>query len=168
MQWITRCAFMAACSFGLITGAHAIHRVAATLANRPLLEGASVPADVQRIFARACQDCHSNNTQWPWYSNLFPMSHLIAADVQQGRSFMNLSNWQSYSRGRQLGVLAAISNASVERQMPPFRYLLIHGDARLSDAERRELAEWAGQESTRLRSNRANLGGQKRETVASH
>jgi hypothetical protein len=117
-----------------------------------LFEGASVPADIQRIFARACQDCHSNNTDWPWYSHIFPMSHLIAADVEQGRSFVNMSRWQNYSRGSQLGILAAMSNAAVEREMPPSRYLLIHGDARLSDADRHDLAAWARQESARLRS----------------
>jgi hypothetical protein len=150
MQWTTRGAVMAVCSLGFITAARAIHTAPVTPVHRPLIEGAKVPADVKRIFARACQDCHSDNTVWPWYSQLFPMSRLITADVQQGRAFLNLSEWQSYSRGRKLGFLMAISNAAVDREMPPFRYLIIHGDARLSDAERHEIADWATQEATRL------------------
>lgn len=151
MQWITRGALMAACFFGLITGAHGIHAVPAAPVDQPLLAGASIPSEVQHIVARACQDCHSNNTVWPWYSRIYPMSQLIAADVQQGRSFLNLSDWSTYSRGRKLGYLAAMSGAAEGGLMPPSRYSLLHADARLTPAERQELAAWAQKESSRLR-----------------
>ena len=77
----------------------------------------------------ACFDCHSNETKWPWYSNIAPMSWLVQRDVDEGRKHMNLSEW---TQGQ--GFAAA---AMVEAdEMPPFQYLLAHPEARLSDADK--------------------------------
>ena len=152
MQWIARGALMAFCSFGLITAARAIHVPPATVLERPVIANGAVPENVERILVRSCRDCHSNNTVWPWYSHVFPMSRMIAADVNEGRAFLNLSNWNSYSRARKLGYLASIANAAAAREMPPARYSLIHSDARLSETDRHALADWAKWESIRLRS----------------
>ena len=53
-----------------------------------------VPPDVEAILTRACADCHSNRTQWPWYSNIAPVSWLLTSDVNDGRRHMNLSDWE--------------------------------------------------------------------------
>jgi Haem-binding domain len=135
----------------LIASAGLLHPATHSRRYQPLLHGAMVPSDVDRIFNRACQDCHSDKTEWPWYAHVPPMSNLIAKDVRQGRAFLNLSDWQSYSKGRKLGYLAAISSAAISGEMPPRRYTLLHGEARLSDDERRRIAAWAKQESSRLR-----------------
>jgi hypothetical protein len=58
-----------------------------------LLVGASLPDEVTQVFERACQDCHSNNTHWPWYAKVTPVSFLVAGDVNRGRQFLNLSQW---------------------------------------------------------------------------
>ncbi len=134
----------------LIGSAGRLHPAARSPHYEPLLHGASVPADVDRMFSRACQDCHSDKTEWPWYAHVPPMSNLIADDVRQGRTFMNLSDWQKYSKARKLGYLAAMSSATVAGEMPPRRYTLIHSDARLTGAERKRFADWARQESQRL------------------
>jgi len=136
----------------LIAGAGLLHPAAHSPQFQPLLLGADVPVDIENIFSRACQDCHSNKTEWPWYAQLPPMSKMITQDVERGRAFLNLSNWQSYSKGQKLGYLAAMSSAATGREMPPMRYTLIHGDARLSDQERSRIAEWAKQEAARIRS----------------
>ena len=150
MRWFSSMSLTGTAVVALLAGAGRLHPAAHSSHYQPLLHGADVPADVDRILTRACQDCHSEKTEWPWYSRVPPMSHLIEEDVQKGRAFMNLSEWQTYSKGRQLGYLAAMSNAAVAREMPPTRYTFIHGDARLTGVERQRIADWAKQESARL------------------
>lgn len=119
--------------------------------HEPLFEGAVVPAPVAKIFARACQDCHSNNTQWPWYAKVPPASIFIAKDVQRGRLFLNLSEWNKYSNGRKLGYLASMTEATRNQKMPPRIYSALHAHARLTDEERNLIAAWASDERKRVR-----------------
>jgi Haem-binding domain len=87
-----------------------------------------------RIAAAACMDCHSNETRWPWYTNVAPSSLLVVNDVKGGRDHMNLSRWDQPQPD--LGeVVRTIDGGG----MPPAQYKLVHGDARLSAAQRRTL-----------------------------
>lgn len=122
--------------------------------HQQLLEGATVPPAVAGIFVRACQDCHSNNTHWPWYARVAPVSLMIASDVDKGRQFLNLSEWNAYSRGRKLGYLASMADATRNRKMPPRMYSAMHADARISDKERQQIAAWAQDERLRIRQAR--------------
>jgi hypothetical protein len=115
-----------------------------------LLVGASLPDEVTQMFERACQDCHSNNTHWPWYAKVTPVSFLVAGDVNRGRQFLNLSQWQKYTRGQKLGYLGSMAEAARDRKMPPRMYRTMHADARLSDPERRLIAAWAVAERKRI------------------
>src|ERR1700759_1058326 len=63
----------------------------------PPITSAPAPADVTGVFERSCQNCHSERTEWPWYSYVAPLSWLIEGDVHDGRSHMNLSNWGAYT-----------------------------------------------------------------------
>jgi Haem-binding domain len=118
-----------------------------------LLQGAAVPAEVNEILERACQDCHSNNTNWPWYAKVTPISFMVAQDVNRGRRFLNLSEWQKYSDGQKLGYLGSMADAARDRKMPPIVYSTMHPDARLADSERRLIAAWASEERKRVRPN---------------
>jgi hypothetical protein len=115
-----------------------------------LLVGADVPVEVGEIFERACQDCHSNNTHWPWYAKVTPVSFLVAEDVNSGRRLFNLSEWHKYSPGQKLGYLAAMAEATRNQKMPPRKYRTMHADARLDDRERRLIAAWANEERKRV------------------
>jgi hypothetical protein len=84
----------------------------------------------------ACYDCHSNQTRWPLYSRIAPMSWLVTRDVEQGRDKLNFSTWEG-SGGDARDAAEAITDGS----MPPRRYLLIHPDASLSAAERQVLVD---------------------------
>jgi hypothetical protein len=86
------------------------------------------------LAARACFDCHSNQTEWPWYSNVAPMSWLIQHDADEGRSKLNFSEWNRPQREtRQAG-------RDVQRgEMPPWYYVLIHPNANLSPIEKQTL-----------------------------
>jgi hypothetical protein len=88
----------------------------------------------RELFMRTCGDCHSNETVWPWYSRVFPVSALIANDVNEGRMKFNISEWGA--RENEAGEAAEIVQ---EGEMPPAQFLLIHPEARLTPAQKQEL-----------------------------
>lgn len=89
----------------------------------------------RELAVRACFDCHSNETVWPWYSNAAPVSWLVQQDVDKGREELNYSEWNRPQEGEES------AETVLERSMPPSSYLLTHPDARLTDAELAELAD---------------------------
>ncbi|MGH9535353.1 MAG: heme-binding domain-containing protein [Terriglobales bacterium] len=91
-------------------------------------------AQTRALFQRACFDCHSSNTVWPWYSNVAPMSWLVERDVQDGRRRMNLSEWNRPQKDA-----ANVANRVRSGDMPLWYYLPMHPRARLSAAEKQEL-----------------------------
>jgi hypothetical protein len=117
----------------------------------PLLRGAQGPAPVLATLQRACQNCHSENTAWPWYSKLPVVSARIHGDVAQARAFMDLSKWGEYSDQHKRGLLTAIASAAQQHDMPPRGYRMMHPEARLSDAEFSAIQSWAQAEQQRLR-----------------
>jgi len=113
------------------------------LADEYLLTGSKTPQSVLTIFQRACQDCHSGNTDWPWYSRIPPISGKIHEDVARGRKFMDLSKWDTYTDSERSGYLLAIIAATESHIMPPAKYVWMHPRAKLSDAELRSVKSWA-------------------------
>jgi hypothetical protein len=109
------------------------------------------PPEVTAILNRSCLDCHSNQTVWPWYSYVAPMSWLIEKDVQRGRDRMNLSEWQQYTFQQREKLWADIASVVKNREMPLFQYTLIHRHARLSDAETDIVYGWARAERRKLK-----------------
>jgi hypothetical protein len=105
--------------------------------------GPDVPAPVQRILFQACRNCHSERTEWPWYSHIPPTSWLIHDDVRKARAFMNLSHWSKFSQGERWAVRTAIGTAIRHGIMPPARYKWIHPEARLSGEQTSLLEAWA-------------------------
>ena len=90
----------------------------------------------QALVGAACGDCHSNLTKWPWYTNVAPASWLVYNDVKGGREHLNFSEWQRPQDADLAEVLETIRSGS----MPPGQYRLMHGAARLSAAEKEQLA----------------------------
>jgi hypothetical protein len=88
-------------------------------------------ARTRELFFRVCRDCHSNETKWPWYSHIAPVSWLTMRDVVRGRNAFNVSEWSS-SGGDEAATLYQ-SGA-----MPPWFYMPIHPEANLSPTERDE------------------------------
>jgi len=87
------------------------------------------------LAERACFDCHSNQTRWPWYSHVAPMSWLVQGHVDEGRLVLNFSDWN-----RANSEADEAAKTVREGEMPPRSYLLLHPEARLTDAEREQLA----------------------------
>lgn len=92
-------------------------------------------AQTTTLMKNACMDCHSNETVWPWYSNIAPASWLIQVDVDEGRSRMNLSYWPTNKAGQQ-GLVDEMVQIIQEGEMPPPQYLVIHKNARLTADEK--------------------------------
>ncbi len=120
-----------------------------------------VTLETSVLFSRACNDCHSNNTIWPWYSNVAPISWLLVHDVRGGRSALNFSQWGGYDREKQAKLLGEICDEVKEGDMPPVTYTVAHSQARLSDASRASLCSWT-------RSAAIGLPGQTGEGEAEH
>jgi mono/diheme cytochrome c family protein len=95
------------------------------------------------LMERACFDCHSNQSVWPWYANIAPASWLVQFDVERGRNRLNFSEWGQgrQSTSRQSELFAEIKKVIGEGEMPPFQYLILHPSANLSTAERSQLLQ---------------------------
>ena len=97
--------------------------------NPPLKGDLTAPPQIKRLLRTACYDCHSNQTRWPWYSRVAPMSWLVARDVALGRKELNFSEWGSYYPQTRKRKLQWIGRVLRERSMPPRAYRLIHPGA---------------------------------------
>jgi len=101
------------------------------------------PREVAQIFDRACRDCHSNDTRWPLYSQVAPMSWLVTYDVREGRDHFNYSEWTSVDPDDQDKLLGGVCTLAKKGRMPLWQYLLIHRGAKLSAAEVTTLCTWS-------------------------
>lgn len=97
----------------------------------------------RELAQRACFDCHSNETVWPWYANVAPASWLVQRDVNEGREHLNFTDWnQSHEEhGHEGHTPEDLVEVLRKGEMPPANYLMLHPDARLTDAEREALIE---------------------------
>lgn len=92
--------------------------------------------DTRALAKRACFDCHSNETVWPWYSKIAPVSWLVQRDVDEGREKINFSEW---NRKDDFEDLDEVGEVIEEGEMPPLTYYPTHPEARLTDAEKQQL-----------------------------
>jgi hypothetical protein len=106
----------------------------------------AAPAHLEPILRRACYDCHSNETRWRWYAWVAPISFLLARDVKGGRRELNFSLWDRYDQRRKARKLKEIIKEVDTGDMPPWYYLPLHPDAKLSHADRDAIIAWARQQ----------------------
>lgn len=111
---------------------------------------AQVPADVLTMLRTSCFDCHSDETEWPWYTRAFPASWLVSHDVDEGRGQLNLSRWSEYNVYDRADFLDEMCEHASTREMPLWQYTLIHRDARLSEPQIEALCSWTAAELERL------------------
>ena len=102
-----------------------------------------VSAEVSGILKKACNDCHSNNTVYPWYSNIQPVAWWLQHHVDEGKGELDFSNFASYSPKKQHHKLEEVIEQVKDGEMPLNSYTWIHKDAVLTDAEKRTLSDWA-------------------------
>lgn len=102
-----------------------------------------VPADVQQVLKVSCYDCHSNTTQYPWYSKIQPVAWMLNDHIVEGKKELNFSNFSAYPAYRRYKKFKEISQQVKENDMPLFSYTIIHRDAVLSDNQKLLLENWA-------------------------
>ena len=103
----------------------------------------NIPSDVKTILEKACNDCHSNNTRYPWYSKLQPVDWWMDDHVKDGKKELNLDEYTHRSLRFQYHKLEEIADEVKEGKMPLDSYTWIHKDAKLTEAEKKTLIDWA-------------------------
>jgi hypothetical protein len=101
-----------------------------------------VPDSVQTILQNTCYDCHSNNTRYPWYSNIQPMAWMMRRHIDNGKEKLNFSTFGNISPRKQISKLKGIFNQIKNDEMPLTSYKLMHKNARLSQQEKKMLMNW--------------------------
>jgi cytochrome c551/c552 len=118
--------------------------------NPPAQQDVAAPPEVAAVLRRACYDCHSNATVWPWYSNVAPISWLLARDVREGRRELNFSAWNTYDAKRQAKKLKETASEVAKGKMPPWYYTAMHPHAALSPIDAERLQAWTAAEKAKL------------------
>lgn len=102
-----------------------------------------VPADVKQILQTACNDCHSNNTQYPWYNKIQPITWYLNNHVKDGKRHLNLDSFANYPAKKQAHKMDEFVEQIQEGEMPLSSYTLIHTDAKLTEVQKEILINWA-------------------------
>ena len=127
----------------LAVGFVGIQFIPVVRSNPPVLAEIEAPKEVMTIFRRACYDCHSNETDWPWYSYVAPISWFVESDVKVGRSNVNFSEWNEYSEKLRNLKRYKIGNEVDEGEMPLWFYVPLHSEAQLSEADIQLIVSWS-------------------------
>jgi hypothetical protein len=104
-----------------------------------------IPAQVESSLKKACYDCHSNNTRYPWYAEVQPIAWYLAHHVNDGKEELNFDEFLSYPLKKQDHKLEEVIETQQEGEMPLSSYTLIHRDARLTKEQKKEIINWATQ-----------------------
>ncbi|MFM2295803.1 MAG: hypothetical protein RLZZ350_2216 [Verrucomicrobiota bacterium] len=113
------------------------------------------PAEVARLLRAACYDCHSHETRWPWYGRVAPVSWWLVDHIQEGREKFNFSDWPNDNPAKARKKISDLADEIAEGTMPLKSYTWMHADARLTDAQKKLLADWADGEMEKLKASDA-------------
>jgi hypothetical protein len=113
----------------------------------------AVPGDVKAVLDKACNDCHSNNTHYPWYANVMPVGWILSNHVKDGKRQINFNEFAGYSLKKQLHKLEEVSEQVERGEMPIKGYKKMHKEARLTDAEKKLLIDWTAEARKTLAAN---------------
>jgi hypothetical protein len=100
------------------------------------------PIEVAELMQAVCYDCHSNQTEYPWYSHIAPISWWLDGHIEHGREKMNFSVWDEYSEAKQDTLKMKSAGLIEKKWMPILTYKITHADARLSEEQRNMLIAW--------------------------
>lgn len=102
----------------------------------------NVPDNVLNVFKNSCNDCHSNNTRYPWYVNIQPMGWLMTNHIKDGKANLNFSEFGTYSKRKQANKLRAIAKSINDGSMPISSYTIMHTDAKLNSEDKKMISDW--------------------------
>ena len=121
------------------------------LGDQDIAHVVNVPADVQEMLKVSCNDCHSNHTDYPWYSKVQPLGFWLDHHVNEGKEELNFSEFATYKKKRQLHKLDEIVEMIEEHEMPLSSYTLIHTNAILTAEQQTRLMSWAREAKNALK-----------------
>jgi hypothetical protein len=104
----------------------------------------AIPGDVNQVLITACNDCHSNNTDYPWYSNIQPVAWWLDDHIRVGKKHLNFNEFLSYRLRKQYHKMEECIDMVKEKEMPLESYTIVHRDAKLTDEQRVAFVKWAG------------------------
>lgn len=108
-------------------------------------------ADLTKLMEVACDDCHSNNTRYPWYSNFQPLAWWLDDHIKEGTRHLNFSNLASRRIALQNKKLEEVVEMIEEGEMPLYSYTLTHSDARLTADQKKMITDWAKSASDHIK-----------------
>ena len=118
--------------------------VQTTISSNDIVAHMAVPTNVQNILYKACYDCHSNTTTYPWYAEVQPAAWWLDDHIKEGKKELNFNEFASFRLRRQFHKLEEITEVVKSKEMPLESYTVIHSDADLTQEERETLISWAG------------------------
>lgn len=142
MKWVKKTVFAIVIVLITIQFIQPAHNKSGQVLPTDITKTYSVPENVAAIFKNACYDCHSNNTRYPWYSNIQPMAWMMAMHIKNGKEKLNFSEFGSYTTRRQISKLKGIANSIKDATMPLASYKMIHKNATLSQADKALTMDW--------------------------
>ncbi len=110
--------------------------------NPPVTKDIDANDDTKAILRRACYNCHSNETVWPWYSYVAPVSWLVVNDVHTARGRFNFSEWDTFDEDYQIYLIGSMLEKVERGEMPPGKYLTMHPNAKITEQELNVLKKW--------------------------
>lgn len=128
---------------GLVVFGLVIQVVPIPRTNPPVQADLDAPAPVKAILKASCYDCHSNETVYPWYSKVAPVSWLVARDVSAGRRHLNFSTWDRYDAGRRQRIVRHALKEVRDGEMPPWFYVIQHPEGKMTPEKQAVLEDWA-------------------------
>ena len=137
--------------FALLQLTNLARTTPAVVPGHDLLSTNAPPPEITAMLRSACYDCHSYETRWPWYGHVAPVSWWLDQHVHDGRDRLNFSEWPHDDSQKAAKKWNHISDSVREGDMPLPSYMRIHKAARLTDVQRKQLADWAEQEAERLK-----------------
>lgn len=110
----------------------------------------NVPPDIQQIFGKSCNDCHSNKTVYPWYTQVAPVSWWLRNHIDEGRRELNVSEFATYPAKKQDRKLEDVCEQVKAGAMPLPSYLIVHDGAALSEQDKQVICDWTAAERAKL------------------
>jgi hypothetical protein len=110
--------------------------------NPPVIEEINAPSNIKAILKTSCYDCHSNETDYPWYAYVAPVSFFVGKDVNDGRRRLNFSEWDKYGKEKREKIIDNILEEINQGTMPISIYTLVHPRAKLDPLKIKTLSDW--------------------------
>jgi len=130
---------------GLIIVVIVIQFVTVERTNPPVTGEINVTPELKSVLQKSCYDCHSNETVWPWYSKVAPVSWLVSKDVVEGREELNFSEWDKYTEKKRAKKMKEIIEEIDNGDMPMTIYTFMHNNAVLTEKEKELIKNWANE-----------------------